>query len=127
VLDGEVEGRFLCGIECDGVACYNFETARDGHRLCQQVLEGLGWTIHRVWPTGCFEDRNGWIERLVAQIEESRQRARQAETEEAVEAPVAVDVSRAESSAPAHTLGAVASVRVGRPTGFEPVLMEEVG
>jgi very-short-patch-repair endonuclease len=83
VLDGELEGRFLCGIECDGAAYHNSETARDRDRLRQQVLEGLGWRIHRVWSTDWFKDPNGQIERLVAQIEESRQRARQAETEEA--------------------------------------------
>lgn len=76
VLDDEVEGRFVCGIECDGAAYHSAETARDRDRLRQQVLEGLGWTIHRLWSTDWFKDPQGQVERLVGLIEASRQAAR---------------------------------------------------
>ncbi|MGH7340778.1 MAG: DUF4011 domain-containing protein, partial [Candidatus Rokuibacteriota bacterium] len=46
VLDDVVEGRFICGVECDGAAYHSAESARDRDRLRQQVLEGLGWTLH---------------------------------------------------------------------------------
>jgi hypothetical protein len=68
-------GRFLCGIECDGVAYHQSETARDRDRLRQQVLEARGWTIHRVWSTDWFKDRPGQVERLLALIAETRVRA----------------------------------------------------
>jgi very-short-patch-repair endonuclease len=79
VLDDEAPGRFLCGIECDGVAYHSSETARDRDRLRQQVLEARGWTIHRVWSTDWFKDRHGQIERLIALIEETRERTREEE------------------------------------------------
>jgi very-short-patch-repair endonuclease/signal recognition particle subunit SEC65 len=77
VLDDAVPGRFLCGIECDGVAYHGSETARDRDRLRQQVLEARGWTIHRVWSTDWFKDRKGQIERLVGLIERDRALARE--------------------------------------------------
>ncbi|MFS8086120.1 MAG: DUF3320 domain-containing protein, partial [Acidobacteriota bacterium] len=75
VLDNAVPGRFLCGIECDGVAYHNSETARDRDRLRQQVLEARGWTMFRVWSTDWFKDRQGQIDRLVSLIEVTRVRA----------------------------------------------------
>jgi hypothetical protein len=73
----EVEGRFICGIECDGVAYHSAESARDRDRLKQQVLEGLGWTLHRVWSTDWFKDPEGTVRRHVGKIEESRRKARE--------------------------------------------------
>ena len=75
VLDHDSPGRFICGIECDGVAYHSSETARDRDRLRQQVLEKRGWTIYRVWSTDWFKDRQGQIERLMHLIEVARQRA----------------------------------------------------
>jgi very-short-patch-repair endonuclease len=77
ILDDVTPGRFLCGIECDGVAYHESETARDRDRLRQQVLEARGWTIHRVWSTDWFKDRQGQIERLISLIEEDRARAQE--------------------------------------------------
>jgi very-short-patch-repair endonuclease len=78
ILDDVIPGRFLCGIECDGVAYHASETTRDRDRLRQQVLEARGWTIHRVWSTDWFKDRQGQIDRLISLIEQSRVRAREA-------------------------------------------------
>ena len=75
VLDDAEPGRFLCGIECDGVAYHASETARDRDRLRQQVLEARGWTIHRVWSTDWFKDRPGQVERLLALVAATRARA----------------------------------------------------
>jgi very-short-patch-repair endonuclease len=72
VLDDATPGRFLCGIECDGVAYHNSETARDRDRLRQQVLEARGWTIFRVWSTDWFKDRQGQVARLISFIEATR-------------------------------------------------------
>ncbi|MEP6495551.1 MAG: DUF3320 domain-containing protein [bacterium] len=75
VMDPAAPGRFLCGIECDGVAYHNSETARDRDRLRQQVLEARGWTIHRVWSTDWFKDRSGQIERLLTLLAADQRRA----------------------------------------------------
>lgn len=82
VLDDALPGRFLCGIECDGVAYHESETARDRDRLRQQVLEARGWTMHRVWSTDWFKDRQGQIDRLRSLIEEDSARAREDATAE---------------------------------------------
>ena len=50
VVDDEMPGRFVCGIECDGVAYHASETARDRDRLRQQVLEARGWTSTACGP-----------------------------------------------------------------------------
>ena len=77
VLDDAAPGRFLCGIECDGVAYHASETARDRDRLRQQVLETRGWRIHRVWSTDWFKDRAGQVDRLLKLIGEDRVHARE--------------------------------------------------
>ena len=82
VLDNAAQGKFICGIECDGVAYHSSQTARDRDRLRQQVLEARGWEIHRVWSTDWFKDRKGQIERLLGLIENSRTRARQESEQE---------------------------------------------
>jgi very-short-patch-repair endonuclease len=91
VLDDGVPGRYVCGIECDGVAYHQSETARDRDRLRQQVLEARGWIIHRAWSTDWFKDRQGQIERLVRLIEESRERARATITAEREARELAVE------------------------------------
>ena len=64
VRDPDAPGRFLLGIECDGVAYHSSDTARDRDRLRQQVLETRGWTILRLWSTDWFKDRQGQMERI---------------------------------------------------------------
>ncbi len=75
VVDDSLPGRFVCGIECDGVAYHNTETARDRDRLRQQVLERRGWTLIRLWSTDWFKDRAGQIDRLLRLIQEARSRS----------------------------------------------------
>ena len=78
VVDDEMPGRYVCGIECDGVAYHASETARDRDRLRQQVLEARGWQIHRLWSTDWFKDREGQIDRLMKLIDASRIHSREA-------------------------------------------------
>jgi very-short-patch-repair endonuclease len=98
VLDDEVAGRYVCGIECDGVAYHAMETVRDRDRLRQQVLEDRGWIIHRVWSTDWFKDRQGQIERLVTLIAESRDRVRREIEEGATAASEPVPAAAAPQS-----------------------------
>ncbi len=76
VRDPDAPGRFLLGIECDGVSYHSSETARDRDRLRQQVLEARGWTILRLWSTDWFKDRAGQMERLEQTIADTRARRR---------------------------------------------------
>jgi very-short-patch-repair endonuclease len=98
VLDDEVPGRYVCGIECDGAAYHASETARDRDPLRQQVLEARGWELHRVWSTDWFKDREGQIERLLHRVEESRQRVREVATERAAQAAAARGDAEAETA-----------------------------
>ena len=59
---------YLCGVECDGAAYHSSRSARDRDRIRQQILEGLGWRIVRIWSTDWFRDPKGSSEKLVKQI-----------------------------------------------------------
>ena len=56
VRDPSRPGRYVLGIECDGATYHSARSARDRDRLRQQVLEGLGWRIHRIWSTDWFRN-----------------------------------------------------------------------
>jgi len=64
VKDPERPGRYLLGIECDGATYHSAKSARDRDRLREQVLNGLGWRIHRVWSTDWLQSRDGAIARI---------------------------------------------------------------
>ncbi len=65
-------GRFILGIECDGVSYHSSYVARDKDRLRQEVLERLGWRIHRIWSPDWVNRRTTEIERLRTAIEQAR-------------------------------------------------------
>ena len=56
VVHPDHPGVFLLGVECDGATYHSLPTARDRDRLRQLVLEGLGWTLHRIWSTDWWTD-----------------------------------------------------------------------
>lgn len=74
VRDPTAPGRFLLGIECDGASFHSAASARERDRLRQRILEGLGWTIHRVWSTDWFENPERELSKILARIEELQQR-----------------------------------------------------
>ena len=68
VVDPNRPGEYLLGVECDGAPYHSAATARDRDRLRQQVLEGLGWHMHRIWSTDWWFDREKEMERLEAAL-----------------------------------------------------------
>lgn len=56
VRDPERAGCFVLGIECDGAAYHASRDARERDRLRQEVLEDLGWRLHRVWGPAWFRN-----------------------------------------------------------------------
>jgi very-short-patch-repair endonuclease len=68
VVHPQEPGRFILGIECDGATYHSLPTARDRDRLRQLVLEGLGWTLHRVWSTDWWQDRDRELQKLEAAL-----------------------------------------------------------
>jgi hypothetical protein len=72
VVDPRAPGRYLLGIECDGATYHSAQSARDRDRLRQQVLEGLGWRIARVWSTDWFRNPERELRRLAAALESAK-------------------------------------------------------
>lgn len=72
IVDPGSPGRYLLGIECDGRKYHTSPVARDRDRLRQQILENLGWHIHRVWSTDWYRNRNETEQRLLHVIEQAR-------------------------------------------------------
>ena len=68
VKDPERPGRYLLGIECDGATYHSAQSARDRDRLRQQVLEELGWRIHRIWSTDWFRNPGRELKKAVEAI-----------------------------------------------------------
>jgi len=80
-------GRFVLGVECDGAAYHSSKDARSRDRLRQQVLEGLGWRVHRIWSTAWYADRHGEERSLKHAIEHALRADGQTEPSQATEAP----------------------------------------
>jgi very-short-patch-repair endonuclease/DNA polymerase III delta prime subunit len=113
VLHPTKPGRFVLGIECDGATYHRTATARDRDRLRQEMLEGLGWRIHRIWS-------RDWVRSPVREIQRVMEAYRQALEEE--------ETTRPSTAASASPLSSVSPTRqssprvvpVPRPTAPEP-------
>jgi very-short-patch-repair endonuclease len=64
--------KYDLGIECDGQTWHNAPAARDRDWLRQQVLEGLGWSIHRVWSTAWIRNPAAELARIIAALTAAR-------------------------------------------------------
>ncbi len=82
VPDPAHPGRYLLGIECDGASYHSLHVARDRDRLRQQVLEGLGWKIYRVWSTDWYlhpkESREKLLEAVKGVVKQAKLQAKSA-------------------------------------------------
>lgn len=67
----ELSGQYLLAVECDGAAYHSSKVARDRDRLRQNVLEGLGWAVHRIWGISWVRDRKGQEDRLRTAIDDA--------------------------------------------------------
>lgn len=65
VVDPNDDGRFMCGIECDGATYHSSRSARDRDRLRQDILESRGWNIYRIWSTDWFHRRQDQEQKLL--------------------------------------------------------------
>ncbi|MCP5602401.1 AAA domain-containing protein [Klebsiella pneumoniae] len=68
VRDPGKQGRYLMGIECDGATYHSAKSARDRDRLRQDVLEGLGWRIRRIWSTDWFSNPEEVLEPIIREL-----------------------------------------------------------
>jgi very-short-patch-repair endonuclease len=65
-------GAFILGVECDGATYHSARAVRDRDRLRQEILENLGWQIHRIWSVDWFRNPKRELKRMIAQIEALR-------------------------------------------------------
>ena len=68
VVHPDFAGRYLAGLECDGATYHRSATARDRDKLREQVLQGLGWKIVRIWSTDWWVNPGGTLERVHAAL-----------------------------------------------------------
>lgn len=61
-------GVFALGVELDGPGWAAAHSARDRERLRWQVLEALGWKMHRIWSTEWSRDPEGEAGRLLEAV-----------------------------------------------------------
>lgn len=75
-IDLGIEGErgFDLGVECDGARYHSAPAARDRDRIREEVLEGLGWKIHRVWSTAWARNPDGEIRKIEQALAEARSR-----------------------------------------------------
>jgi very-short-patch-repair endonuclease len=72
IVDTDHPGRYLLGIECDGESYSNAKSARDRDRLRAQVLDNIGWAIHKVWSVEWYRNPERELQRLVTAIETAK-------------------------------------------------------
>ncbi len=64
-------GQYILGIECDGATYHSSRSARDRDRLRQEVLQGLGWQLHRIWSTDWYRTPKDELVRALNAIEKA--------------------------------------------------------
>ena len=74
VKDPEASHTYLIGIECDVASYHSSKSARDRDRLRQDILEGLGWRIERIWSTDWFQEPGRELSRIIDAIEDEKAR-----------------------------------------------------
>jgi len=68
VVHPDKPGSYLLGIECDGATYHSTKTARDRDRLRQEILESLGWKIHRIWSQDWFKRKREEIDKILKMV-----------------------------------------------------------
>ena len=60
---------FIAGVECDGATYHSSKSARDRDKIRQDILEGLGWKIYRVWSTDWFMNQEKEMQKMSEKLE----------------------------------------------------------
>ncbi|NCC61018.1 MAG: DUF4011 domain-containing protein [Verrucomicrobiae bacterium] len=80
-----LSGVYVLGVECDGASYHSARTARERDRLRQEVLENMGWNIHRIWSTDWIKDPVTEGENLITAINEAITRFENSSASETVD------------------------------------------
>ncbi len=88
IADPVDPSHFLLGIECDGGAYKNQNSATDRERLRSAVLTNLGWKIYHLWTTDFYRNPKVEFEKLLNYINNI------AHIKVSSKQPVTIDVKR---------------------------------
>ena len=69
IVHPEKPGLYLAGIECDGAMYHSSAYARERDKIRQGVLEGLGWTLFRIWSTDWWTNRDKALAEVHSKLE----------------------------------------------------------
>lgn len=76
IVNEEIPGHYIIGIETDGPSYFNSRVARDRDRLRHGVLTGLGWQLYRVWSTDWYLNPQKAKKNLLDAIEKAKEKAK---------------------------------------------------
>ena len=77
IVNEEMPGHYIIGIECDGPQYFNSHVARDRDRLRHGVLAGLGWQLYRVWSTDWYLNPQKSKKNLLDAIAKAKEKAKE--------------------------------------------------
>lgn len=79
VVHPDKSGLYLVGVECDGAMYHSSAYARERDKIRQAVLEGLGWTLFRVWSTDWWTNKKREIDKLNSSLNDEFNKQKQKE------------------------------------------------
>lgn len=77
IVNPDEPGVYLAGIECDGAMYHSSANARERDKIRQGVLEGLGWTLFRLWSTDWWTNRAKALDKLDSALAQRLQQVRE--------------------------------------------------
>ena len=77
IVNEEMPGHYIIGIECDGPQYFSSHVARDRDRLRREVLTGLGWQLYRVWSTDWYLNPQKSKKNLLDAITKAKEKAKE--------------------------------------------------
>jgi very-short-patch-repair endonuclease len=116
--------RRLLGVECDGPAYQGGATARDRDRLRRQVLESLGWRLHRLWSPSYIRQPQRELARIVEEVERAKAGRPVVQPEVRIEAVAPAAVASTGPEATPYRLAAVKFL--GRAEEFFAVPVDRI-
>ena len=110
---------YLAGVECDGAMYHSSGFARERDKIRQSVLEGLGWTLFRVWSTDWWTHSARAADKLhqalATQLEAARAKSAQQSAVVDVSASPVADVTPIEDMVDDHSRDESTRAEVSQP------------
>ncbi len=82
VIDPNNPDRYLCGILTDGDAYRKAETTGDREISQASVLEGLGWSLYRIWSIDWWDSPEREVKKLGEYLQSIREEGKELSLEE---------------------------------------------